>query len=246
MVAEHAERTHHRSDGPGIATGSGESLVMTVRFRYASGQCCNGSRRQLPAGRRVRGRGAPRSAPSAPGSTRTGDITFRVAQTRRPCRITQTSTPWWTGQRRRIPGTPPTVLVADPFRISRVACPPQPVTEQRFCKPGVLTARIRRYPAVLDLADNRSTLAHSLSTSSSSHSTRFPRIGRRLGRSACWRPAARSLSAGHQDTSVTVSYGTAPASAHGTNGGVPKAARYEMVTRFPTTTSPRPRCSGCA
>jgi len=33
---------------------------------------------------------------------------------------------------------------------------------------------------------------------------------------------------------VTVSYGTAPASAHGTNGGVPKAARYEMVTRFPT------------
>ena len=107
MVAEHAERTHHRSDGPGIATGSGESLVMTVRFRYASGQCCNGSRRQLPAGRRVRGRGAPRSAPSAPGSTRTGDITFRVAQTRRPCRITQTSTPWWTGQRRRIPGTPP-------------------------------------------------------------------------------------------------------------------------------------------
>ena len=77
MVAEHAERTHHRSDGPGIATGSGESLVMTVRFRCASGQCCNGSRRQLPAGRRVRGRGAPRSAPSAPGSTRTGDITFR-------------------------------------------------------------------------------------------------------------------------------------------------------------------------
>src|SRR5664279_5919601 len=134
------------------------------------------------------------------------------------------------------PGTPPTVLVADPLRISRVACPPQPVTEQRFCKPPCSPLGFVDTRLVLDVADEPlnpgAQLVHVIVV------TLDPV-------SADWAPAwSVSLLAsgsqivarwapGHVGDRVLRNR-TSLGGTVLTNGGVPKADRDEMVTRFPT------------